>query len=494
MHPSSEFTRPSALLGALLLFCFPVAVLHAAPTPNENTGRSVVRIEATSQAPNYRMPWTPGSTSGGVGSGFYVGNNRIVTNAHVVSHARFLTVSKQGDPRPYPARVEHVAHDCDLAMIVVNDPSFFEGMVALEIGGLPAMESTVSVYGYPIGGDRLSVTRGVVSRIDFQPYSHSGADSHLAIQIDAAINPGNSGGPVLQDGKVVGVAFQGYRGDVAQNVGYMIPTPVIRRFLEDVADGHYDQYVDLSLTYYPLFNPAARTALGLKNGDRGVLVGTVFGGGSSDGLIQEGDVLLAIDGHAIASDGTVDLDNETVELAEIVERKFLGDSVEIELLRDAKEQTVHLDLKPFPFRLAAYSYEDRALYLTYAGLVFQPVDRDLLETFRPNNLRLGFYFDSFLSDHRYRDRKELVTLSNILADPVNSYANDFRFGIVDSINDIPIGSLKEAAEALEKPGEFTVIRFIGEGRPLVLERNAVEKAAPRIAERYDLRKPAQIDL
>jgi S1-C subfamily serine protease len=122
------------------------------------------------------------------------------------------------------------------------------------------MESTVSVYGYPIGGDRLSVTRGIVSRIDFQTYSHSGSDSHLTIQIDAAINPGNSGGPVMQNGKVVGVAFQGYSGDVAQNVGYMIAMPVARRFMKDVEDGKYDHYVDLALTYENLFNPAARRA------------------------------------------------------------------------------------------------------------------------------------------------------------------------------------------------------------------------------------------
>ena len=45
----------------------------------------------------------------------------------------------------------------------------------------------------------------------------------------------------MQNGKVVGVAFQGYSGDVAQGVAYMIPTPVIHRFLKDIEDGHYDQ-------------------------------------------------------------------------------------------------------------------------------------------------------------------------------------------------------------------------------------------------------------
>ncbi|PYJ43759.1 MAG: serine protease, partial [Verrucomicrobia bacterium] len=149
------------------------------------------------------------------------------TNAHVVANSRYLTVERDGDPNKYPATVQFIANDCDLALITVSAPDFFKNMIPLKFGGIPALESTVSAYGYPIGGERMSVTTGIVSRIDFQLYTHSSIDQHLAIQISAQINPGNSGGPVMQDGKVVGVAFQGYSGDVAQGVAYMIPTPVI---------------------------------------------------------------------------------------------------------------------------------------------------------------------------------------------------------------------------------------------------------------------------
>ena len=156
---------------------------------------------------------------------------------------------------------------------------FFKNMIPLKLGGIPELESTVSAYGYPIGGERMSVTTGIVSRIDFQLYTHSSIDQHLAIQISAQINPGNSGGPVMQNGKVVGVAFQGYSGDVAQGVAYMVPTPVINRFLKDVSDGHYDGYVDLGITFAKLQNPAQRRYLGLKDDDRGVLVETVVAAG-----------------------------------------------------------------------------------------------------------------------------------------------------------------------------------------------------------------------
>ena len=78
---------------------------------------------------------------------------------------------------------------------------------------LPLLRDKVFVLGFPIGGDELSITEGVVSRIEAQSYSHSHARA-LAVTVDAAINSGNSGGPVVsQDtGEVVGVAFQGYAG------------------------------------------------------------------------------------------------------------------------------------------------------------------------------------------------------------------------------------------------------------------------------------------
>lgn len=448
---------------------------------------SLVRIEATSQSPDYKAPWNPGSVESGVGTGFVIAGDRILTNAHVVSNARFLTVSKEGDSRPYSARVLHIAHDCDLAMLAVDAPEFFNGTTALEFGGIPAIESTVSVYGYPIGGTRLSVTRGIVSRIDFQPYSHSGMDSHLTIQIDAAINPGNSGGPVLQKGKVVGVAFQGYSGEVAQNVGYMIPTPVVLRFLQDVEDGRYDRYMDLALTYEPLFNPAARKALGVTQEDRGVLVGSVYAGGSSEGHIREGDVLLSIDGLPISSDGSIPLDNDRVPFTEIVERKFKGDSVVIELLRENKPLEVKVPLaNPWPFVLQSNLYDEKPRFLIFGGLVFQPVDKNFMEAHTPGAAKLKYLFEYFIEDGIHRTKPELVVLGSILPDSVNSYAEDFRYEVVSKINGRAVRDLADVDAALQEKHEFHTIEFEGNGRPLVLEAKAVADSRARIQKRYGI--------
>jgi S1-C subfamily serine protease len=451
----------------------------------EEIRRSLVRISVTEQQANYKVPWTPGNIGGGTGAGFVIDGKRVMTNAHVVSNVRFLTVEKENDPRKYVAHVAHVAHDCDLAVLRVEDEAFFNGTQPLSFGGLPEIDSTVSVYGYPIGGERLSVTRGVVSRIDFQTYTHSAVDAHLTIQIDAAINPGNSGGPVLQDGKVVGVAFQGYSGDVAQGVGYMIPTPVAHRFLKDIEDGRYDHYMDLSVTTFNLLNPAQRKALGLPDDGRGVMVSSVASAGCSAGKLEIGDVLLAIDGHPIASDSFVELEGERVQMAEVVERKFKGDDVKLLVKRDQREMEVAVKLDAgWPFLIQANAYDVKPRYVLFGGLLFQPLSRDFMEAYQTDDLRLRFHFDYFISDEIYRQHPEVIVLSAILPDPINAYLAEFRNGIVEEINGKKMKTLKDVADAVGEPAEDYVIKLVGIGRPIVLERTAVDAARERIMRRY----------
>jgi S1-C subfamily serine protease len=150
-----------------------------------------------------------------------------------------VQVSRAYDPEKYMAYIEIVGHECDLAILRVKDKAFFEGLKPLSLGTLPKLRDDVAVYGFPTGGDKISITEGVVSRIEIQPYAHSDRNL-LAVQIDAAINPGNSGGPVIQKGKIIGIAFQ--TNTEGENIGYMVPVPIIEHFLTDIEDGKYDGF------------------------------------------------------------------------------------------------------------------------------------------------------------------------------------------------------------------------------------------------------------
>ncbi len=450
----------------------------------------IVNIDCSTLVPDYREPWNAGSPSGGSGTGFLIGKNRFLTNAHVVSNATKLVIRTTNDPEPHPARIVHIAHDCDLAIIEAEDGTPFEKLKLLSFGGIPKLNTEVIAIGYPIGGDRISVTRGVVSRIDFRPFSHTNVDSHLAIQVDAAINPGNSGGPVLQDGRVVGVAFQGFSGRVAQNVGYIIPVPVIQRFLADVSDGHYDHYVDLAISDFAVENSAQKKALGLNGDGIGVMVADVEPAGSAGGILHRGDVLLSMDGNPVRNNGLIRFEGELMDMNEVVERKFAGDKLQLAYLHEGKKMETEVTLKRFdPYVKLGEQYNQRPRYLVFAGLVFQPMDRNLIDAHSIRDSAANYLFDNYLTDKLYVERPEPVILTTVLTDEVNAYLAPYAQSVVDEINGVKIKSLKDVKDALAKKDAkepFVVIKLLEKGRPLVLRRDLAEAAHPRIMQTYKI--------
>jgi S1-C subfamily serine protease len=473
---------------ALTIFAFLTTFIHA-QIGSSKLYRSVLRIEVATQTPDYQTPWNSGRFGGGIGTGFLIGKNQILTNAHVVSNHQRILVTIHGSPEKYPAKVDFIAHDCDLAILSLEDFSDLEDFPVFSIGEIPVLESQVTVIGYPVGGERLSVTKGIVSRIDFQPYSHSRSDSHLVVQIDAAINPGNSGGPVLQDGKVVGVAFQGLRQ--ADNTGYIIPTPVVKRFLKDVSDGSYDHYADLGISHFPLHNPAMRKVLGLTDNGQGVLITNVVPTSSVDGVLKNGDILESLDGNTVDSDGKVLVDGEKVDLNEIVERKYSGDKLAIRFRRDGTWNDVEVTLKPLPpSRMYSIQYEKNPRYVVFAGLVFQPLDTNLFATSKFRDITVRRLYTDYVSKGIFQEKKDIVILTQIEQDQITSQLDDFTGQAVEKIDGIPVRDLKHAHDLLyaENPPEYHVIELYGARRPLIIPSAKVEAANSRVQANYGIGK------
>ena len=190
---------PCSLTLLFFVLCVFIYVPCCLGEKAETYDKSVVMIMAVNQEYDFATPWKKGPMGQGVGSGFVIEGNRILTNAHNVANQRYIEIKKQNLAKRYPAMVQFVGHDCDLAIITVPDPEFFTGTLPLSFGPLPQINSTVQTCGFPMGGRQISITKGIVSRLERTTYSHSQASQHLVVQTDAAINPGNSGGPVLQE-------------------------------------------------------------------------------------------------------------------------------------------------------------------------------------------------------------------------------------------------------------------------------------------------------
>lgn len=343
------------------------------------TAEQVVRVLATVQRPDYDCPWQMQSPSASTGSGVVIGAGQVLTGGHVVADATFVQVQTATHPRRYLARVVATAHEADLALLEVDDPAFAERTEPAQIGKQPAQRDEVVVVGFPVGGEEASYTEGVVSRIELTNYTHSHRRL-LAITVDAAINPGNSGGPAYDaQGRLVGIAFQKRRD--ADGIGYLVPSVLVERFLEAVAQRRSTEAPALGLRLQTLENPALRHALGLANGLEGVRIVEVGYGGSAWGRLQVDDVLVRVDGHAVASNGTIAWEHGLrTGLGVALSRAHVGDALEVEVVRAGEVVREVLTLAPDASLVPRDRHDVRPSWLIYGGLVIQPLGLDYLQT------------------------------------------------------------------------------------------------------------------
>ena len=201
--------------------------------------------------------------------------------------------------------------------------------------------------------------------------------------MDAPINPGNNGGPVFNvSGQLVGVACSGTQ----HAAGYIIPLPVIHTFLSNaaIAAEQGQPYVGKSVDHFrvqPLENPELRAHLGLParpafGEDGGVLLSKLGQDAVCAGILQDGDVLLSVDGSPIAPDGTVLLPEATVRVGmrHCVQRVPIGTRIEYVILRDGKRLKLHVISSTRKQRLLPPRQPvPRPEWLVLGGLVFTPL-------------------------------------------------------------------------------------------------------------------------
>jgi S1-C subfamily serine protease len=463
--------------------------LAAQPAAGNGVAASVVHVQVYRSAFDWSQPWRQESVSAASGSGFVIDGGRILTNAHVIADAREILVRRPDQADPYVAAVEAVGNDCDLALLRVADPGFARGLRPLAFGSLPRSGTRVSTYGFPLGGQDVSSTAGIVSRVESRGYVHSGADAHLVVQTDAAINPGNSGGPVVQDGRVAGVAFQGFPG--ADNMGFFIPVPIVRHFLANLEDGRYDGFPDSGLATAPLLSPAYRRERGLPAGRGGVVVDRVAPGGTADGVLKPGDVLLSVEGQAIANDGTIRLGDARVTFEHAIDMLQVGAPVRFTVWREGREIALRAPAR----RIARYDrnrnrYGVAPDYVVYAGLVFMRLEVELLKTFGrgwPQSANRDLVWHQLFREAERPEEadREVVVLTRVLRHAVNSQMALTPPLAVERINGRPVRSLADVKEAFAAGRErFHRIEFEGDGGIEALDREKAEAAHPEILRQY----------
>lgn len=447
---------------------------------------AVVKVYCTHTEPDYSLPWQKQRQYTSTGSAFMIGGGKLLTNAHCVEYHTQVKVKRRGDDTKYVATVLAKGVECDIALLSVESEEFWKGTEHLRFGRLPCLQDAVTVVGYPLGGDTISVTKGVVSRIEVTSYAHGAADL-LGIQIDAAINPGNSGGPAFNDnGECIGIAFQVYRSAEAENIGYVIPTTVVSHFLNDYdRNGKYTGFPCLGVLLQKLENPALRACLNVTVNE-GVLIRAVEPTSLAKKVLKKGDVIVNFDGVPVANEGTVPFrSTERIAFGFLISQKFTGDTAELGIIREGKKMNVLTTLKP-RVHLVPYHIEGgQPSYLIVAGLVFTPLSESLIEDECEESMGLKLMAKARYSLPKF-EGEQMVILSQVLANDVNIGYEDMSNQQVLKLNGIKVKNIRHLAHIVDSCNDKYLIFELEDNFLVVMERQAASAATPQILKDYGI--------
>jgi S1-C subfamily serine protease len=484
------------LISALVVF---TTFAHADSNREiERLKNAVVKIHASSAAPDYFTPWRLLNSGQSSGSGAVIKGNKILTNAHVVANARYLQAQKNGDPKKYLARTIFVSHASDLAILTVDDPDFFTDLKPLPFGKLPDPLQEVSVYGYPFGGNSLSITKGILSRVEHQFYAHGGSYL-LAGQIDAAINPGNSGGPVIANQKIVGVVMQANSGGRAENLGYFVPPSVIQHVMKDAEDNVNDGFADLGFRTQSLESPAMKSAYTLKSGQSGVLITKVFSDSPANGILEANDIILRIDGFDIADDRSIEFrKNMRTNFKYAIDQYHVGDEVKITVSRHGEimELVVPADNKARSYSLVQNErFDQLPSYFIYGGIVFVPLNMNLIKRWgRDWHNKAPVSFLHSRNRWSSEEQQELVVALKILPADVNLGYHDWKNWIIDTVNGEPIRDFRQFYNTVKNNERKHVVLKDGFGYQLVIDHKKALSTEEEILSLYQIPASRSPDL
>jgi len=437
--------------------------------------------------PDLARPWTKQAPTEVSASGVVIEGKRILTNAHVVLYATQVQIQANAAGDKLPATVLAVGPGIDLAVLQLDDPSFFDSHPPIERASrLPQIKDSVLAYGFPTGGSSLSITKGIVSRIEFVSYNFP--VSGLRIQIDAAINPGNSGGPAIAGDRMIGLAFSALRGDT-QNIGYIIPNEEVELFLKDIADGHYDGKPAMFDELQTLENPALREYLKLDKAVEGMVVHRPYKSDAGYPL-KEWDVITHIGDTPIDNQGQIKLDKDLrVSFTYLIQRLEKNGTVPLTLMRAGKSLKVQLPVPTHYPLLISDLRGSYPPYFIYGPMVFSTASWQTLTSLKnnANAMRvLGFGKSPLLTrimDPPDADQDELVVISSpLFPHKIGIGYSNPAGSVVYSVNGTRIKSLNHLVAVLrDLKDPFVTIEFDQrDGETLVFSRAAVMAATEEI--------------
>ncbi len=438
----------------------PVVVTNAAALR-----AGIVSVRVTGQDWNWRAPWEKQPPWTRTITGLVVPGKRILVASTAFGNHLLVEVQKLGSEERTVARVVLVDQEGPLALVAVDEPSFWEGLEPLPFARRALTEGTVTIHRWQSSG-LLDSYPGTVRQVRSGRHGLS-QTSLLTLDVASGTEGLGESEVVVSDGRVAGL-LTGRSGDTFA----ALAVPVLGQFLEGAQQGDWRGFARAGVSWEELTNPALRQWLGLHAGETGIRLTRVAPSGSAGGVLRPDDVLLELGGAKIDATGRYEhpLYGRMLFALLFSDGRKPGETISAKVLRDGERRDLTLPLRrmlPEDDCVPPYVFGRGPDYVIAGGLVFQELTRPYLAAWgdwprrAPPRLLIAVDRDALRPDAPPR----FVLLSSVLPDPANLGYQDLRDAIVQRVNGRRIRSLADLRQAFAAPsGPYHVIELLpGQG-------------------------------
>ena len=418
----------------------------------------LIRVNSTIQRYNASQPWERNTPSSRRGLGAVLSGNRILTTAEMAADTTYIELESADGTHTAPAVVQAIDYEANLAVLTPEGdeaPDWIKSLGTLGVNGPINIGDSVNIWQLEDNGSSIR-TAGSVRSVDLLS-TFVGGNFFLAYEVKASMQSATSSYtlPVTRNGKLTGI-LTSY--DSKDQICDVVAPEIIKQFLSDLADGNYEGFPSLGVSTALTEDPQFRAWLGLTEEQGGVYINRVQPDSAAEKAgLQEGDVILKIDGYQIDRRGYYeDKRYERLFWPHLVRGiKSVGDTLEITILRDRKEQSLTTTMQRAPAPLIPSHIHDRPpAYLIKGGLVFQELSRSYLTAFGKNWDTRGplNLLDALRNPEDYEEgRKRLVFLSRVVATHATVGYDRISNRIVEEVNGQPIENMASLVKAFETP-------------------------------------------
>lgn len=455
---------------------------------------SAVRVNATNQPYDFSKPWGKKNPYTRRAIGAVLPGGRVLVTGELVANSNYVEFEYADGSRKFPAEVETVDYEANLALLKTADPDFAKPLTPLELT-TAKVGDTISAWQLENNGNLLA-TNGVMTTAEVSRYPVDDS-TFLMYRVTASLQARENSFtmPMVKDGKLVGMLA---RYDATSTNIDVIPTPVIEHFLRAAAKPPYQGFPRAGMTFANTRDPQLRRFAGLQGKVQGgVYVTDVLPGSPADiaGLVR-GDVIVRVDDQSVDQDGNYrDPVYGKIAVSHLLStRHDVGDAVRLTIWREGAEKVLTATLthrSPQDFVVDPYIIDRAPRFYILGGLVFQELSRQYLREWGADWAKKA-PIDLVFLDRQQNELfkgagRKIVFLSRVLPTDATVGYEDLHQLIVTKVNGQEITRLEDIAAAVDKATDgLHKIEFDGDPAEVFLSAEQARTSESALTKSYHL--------